>query len=77
MFDLSIETPHGKRRWHWKDMGHNLWQWLVSAFVIISSLIAVAGAVLICLVVGPILLVLALVLIPLSVVLSTPKRRHR
>ena len=76
MFDLSIETPHRKRRWHWKGMGHNLWQWLVSAFVIISSLIAVAG-VLICLVVGPILLVLALVLIPLSIVFSTPKRRHR
>lgn len=50
---------------------------ILSALVIVSSLIVAAAAILICVAVGPILLVLALVLIPMSVVLSTPKRRHR
>ena len=77
MVDLSIETPKGKRRWRWNGMGHNVWQWLTTALIIVFSLIVAAAVVLFCFAVGPVLLMLALVLIPLELVFSTPSRRRR
>lgn len=77
MVDLSIETPKGKRRWRWDGIGHNVWQWLTTALIIVFSLLVAAAVVLFCFAVGPVLLMLALVLIPLGMVFSTPSRRRR